>query len=968
MKTTCLAITAVSEKNDIRTGRGGNAIDSGMASPAGDCFSCRSGRKTSLLTALMIGLALLCGAATAAASSSYAVWYGPTPPVDLLSQFDRIIVEADNLDEKELAALKQHGGKVLAYLSVGEWNPQRASQPAVDTAWMLGENDHWNSRIMDLTAAGWRQFLRNRATELKRKGFEGLFLDTLDSHMLPAMPPERRKAQQEGLVDIIAQIKADHPDSLLVANRGFEVMEGIAPHLTAVAAESLYQGWNNAEQQYRPVPADDRLWLTQTLKNIQARHHLEILILDYLPPQQREKARETARKIEAEGFVPWIANPSFDYMGIGALEAIPRRVLLLHDSQKEIYNFMDIELHRFCAPIFEYLGYIPVYMNINEELPRQILKGRYIGVVAWLKAPLPPAGFRQWLTDKMDESVPVALLGNLSLLEESSLLRRMGLELGRKLDTTRLRIDAHSELVGFESEEPGRIDQILPVIALKQRQNRSHLRMQDADGHPADLVVTGEWGGLAADPAILDEDFSFSASWIIDPFAFLKTALKLPQIPAPDMTTENGRRLLFVHIDGDGFMEKFETPNSGVAAQVLLREIFKVYKFPHTISIIEGEIGPEGLYPELSPQLEAIARQIFALDHVEIASHSYSHPFHWKAVSSEDRSGTNNLPIKGYRFNLEREIKGSVAYIDSRLAPPGKKTSVFFWTGNCLPTAKAIALTSQLELLNLNGGDTFIRNAPGSLTQTAGIGRAFDNGAYQTYAPITNENIYTNNWTGPYIGYRRVIETFQLTDEPRRLKPIDIYYHFYSGSKHASLKALKTVYDWAVSQETTPIYASDYIRKVLNYRTIGIAQKGDGTFRVTGLTDLKTLRLPSAGPRPQNGKMQGLTGWREINSGLYLHIGPETVAEFKLGTAANRILLLHQANGRTLKWQRTPNGTVDFRIQANAAVQMEVANAVGNCRVKWRKGVLMPSNRSRHMLTFNFPINDTGAAELECHE
>ena len=288
-------------------------------------FPCFIGGRSSLAHGLRVTLTLcltiFCGTATAGASPSYAVWYGPKPPIDQLAGFDRIIIEADNFSDEEITALKQHGGKVLAYLSIGEWNPQRVSKKPVEKAWILGKNDHWRSQIMDLTAVGWQSFLYDRATELKQRGVNGLFLDTLDSHMLPPMSPGKREEQQRGLVKIISAIKTEYPDFILAANRGFEVMDRIAPHLAAVAAESLYQGWNSAQQQYRPVPPADRRWLTQMLKKIQAGHHLDILILDYLPPQQREKARKTARKIIADGFIPWIATPAFDHLGIGALEA-----------------------------------------------------------------------------------------------------------------------------------------------------------------------------------------------------------------------------------------------------------------------------------------------------------------------------------------------------------------------------------------------------------------------------------------------------------------------------------------------------------------------------------------------------------------------------------------------------------------------------------------------------------------------
>jgi hypothetical protein len=103
--------------------------------------------------------------------------------------------------------------------------------------------------------------------------------------------------------------------------------------------------------------------------------------------------------------------------------------------------------------------------------------------------------------------------------------------------------------------------------------------------------------------------------------------------------------------------------------------------------------------------------------------------------------------------------------------------------------------------------------------------------------------MYTNEWTGPFYGYERVIETFELTDKNYRSKPVDIYYHFYSASKAASIRALHKVYQWAIAQPLTHIYASQYIQKVLDFESTTLAREsatGDVLVRTGG--QLRTLR------------------------------------------------------------------------------------------------------------------------------
>ncbi len=904
--------------------------------------------------------------ASGAALPSYTFWYGVSPPVDLLSQFDRIIVEADNLSEKEIGQLKQHGGKVLAYLSLGENNSKRVSIEKIDPQWILGANTSWASSIMDLSAQGWQQYILKRADQLQQLGADGFFLDTMDSYHQLQLPLGDLKKQQDGLAAIVQQLKQLNPNFSLVANRGFEIMPAIAPHLEAVAAESLYRGWDNSKQRYLPVTASDRTWLKTALNTIKTDYGLDIVILDYLPPEQREAARETAKMIEQDGFIPWIANPSFDYMGIGILETIPRKVLLLYDSELNDHSLAEIDMHRLLALPLEYKGLVPEYINIRDALPEIILKGRYCGVISWLAPESETVHLKPWLKKLLKHKVPIVLLGALDILRDKTIADDLGLATQSNLNINTISIAQQSNLIGFEVEELGRMEDFTSLKVVDSQRNQRHLVMEDDTGNQVDLAVTGDWGGYAAQEILLDEDFEYNGSWVINPFSFLQKALQLPSFPMPTITTENGRRIFFTHVDGDGFMEKFENPSKGYAAQILLEKIFTVYPTPHTISIVEGEIGPDGLYPEQSEALQSIAKEIFRLENVEIASHSFSHPYKWGASTAQRQTGNYNLPIKGYFFNLDREIEGSVQYINKQLAPEGKKTKVLLWTGDCLPTPQAISMASKNKLLNMNGGDTTISDVHPTLTRTSAMGAPFANGEFQTYAAIGNENLYTNDWTGPFYGFRRVIETFKYTEHPKRLKPINIYYHFYSGSKYASLKALTTVFDWALSQEIFPIYASEYIKKVNNYRHIGVARKSDQSWKVSGLNSLKSLRLHQGEGWPQDSSSRNIAGWRALHDGIYLHAGPKPSVEFKLSPQQPNSLRLHQANGRLVEWQQHKN-SIDFHIQGNVPVIMDVVTGKQQCSVHWQQGILAPKNRSNNISSFFFPVKDTGKARLECH-
>ena len=79
-------------------------------------------------------------------------------------------------------------------------------------------------------------------------------MDTLDSYHLVSPTKEQQRKQEKGLIAVIQTIKQSYPDAKLIFNRGFEIIPDVADHVYAVAAESLFRGWNQAEKRFVDVP------------------------------------------------------------------------------------------------------------------------------------------------------------------------------------------------------------------------------------------------------------------------------------------------------------------------------------------------------------------------------------------------------------------------------------------------------------------------------------------------------------------------------------------------------------------------------------------------------------------------------------------------------------------------------------------------------------------------------------------
>ncbi|GCB03510.1 hypothetical protein PSUB009319_11410 [Ralstonia sp. SET104] len=867
-------------------------------------------------------------------------YYGDKPPVGQLRAFDAVVVEPDHgFDPSQL---KTPSTQWFAYVSLGEVTPERGWFKALPKAWLLGDNAAWASRVVDQAQPDWPAFYVEHVIKpLWDKGYRGFFLDTLDSYQLVAKDDASRAAQEAGMVRVIRAVKARYPEARLIFNRGFEILPQVHDQAYAVAFESLYRGWDQGAKQYKEVNDADRAWLMGQARKIRDEYHLPVISIDYCPPADRACARETAKRIKAQGLIPYVTDPALSTIGVGRIEVLPRKVLILQERDLR-YAIDTSDGVRFVAMPLNFLGYDVEYADINKPLPAEVPPDRYAGVVVWVNsgAVNHVAALTSWVRQRMRDGVRIAFMNQFGLPADASMANLLKLKLVQGRATAPLEVVSQDKIMGFEmAPRPDRREaQPIQVGANGQ----SLLRLKSGN-FEFDAAAITDWGGYVLNPyAVFSMDKIEQARWVVQPMEFLRRALALPNMPIPDLTSENGRRLMLVHVDGDGFASRAEFPGPGeYSGEVLLQEIWDKYRIPTTLSVIEGEVGATGLYPKLTPRLEAIARKMFALPYVELGSHTYSHPFDWsRTVQSPTTGGPGKdagggdtaftLTIPGYKFSLDREIAGSIHYIDERLAPPGKRVKILQWSGDCQPPERAVRMAWDAGVVNINGGDTTIRRNSPSWTSIASIGIDKGPGAYQVFAPNQNENVYTNDWAGPYYGFERLIETLQMTDTPYRFKPINLYYHMYSGTKLASLKALKKDYDYALSQPVFPIYATQYVAKVMDFRDMAVARDGDDWI-VRGNGDLRELRWMAPGT-PRLADAQGVVGYDKAAGGIYIHMD-DGAARFAMPPAAEpaKVPYIAEAAAFVRDFTRNSNG-LSFEAGGYYKPFVRLAN-VGACRV-----------------------------------
>ncbi len=900
-------------------------------------------------------LALLGSARANAEVPRTAFHYGEPVPPELFTHFDRVVVDPAKV---ATPPEKSPRGEAFARIDLGELPAKSSVRGQVSPGAFLPGSADWAATVADLTKPEWHTFvLEIVLAPLWGRGFRNFYLDRLDSYERLVGPGSGRRDQLAGLATLLGKIVQKYPTAKLILHGAAEAVHAVRANVVGLTGGSLYHTWNPGSRMYQPVPEPERNRLLAQLMSAGSNLKVPVTVVDYAP---RAARRDIAQKITAHGFDAWVSGPGLDEPGVGQTELVSRRVLMVYGGDQRL---AEDDAHVVGAAIVERMGYAVDYISRSDPLPQGNLGARYAGVVTMLANhdPKRTTAYRAWLLDRVREGIPIALLSDVGFAPDAEFLRQLGLAPtngGPSVKVVSAAPWATFETTRIEIGKP------IPDIRAASPDVETFLRLEDKRGQVGDAIVIGPWGGLVQAPYLITGGDGDTRRYGADPWTFLAKALRLTPAPVLDVSTEGGVRTMIAHVDGDGFPSRSEIPGTPFAGQVVYDSVFSRFKIPTTVSVIEGEVGPTGRHKADSPALERIAQAIFRLPHVEIASHTYSHPFDWsRAERWEPFEGkVAHLPIEGYTFDLRRDLVGSVEYINNRLAPPGKKTKVFLWSGDCLPSRDAVALTAATGLWNVNGGGATQAVDNPSLTQLHPTMLPLGKGAIQVYAPVENDNIYTRDWLGPHYGYRRVMETLQLTESPRRLTPLAIYYHFFSATKTAGIKALVDIHTWAMAQETHPLYLSEYAERVVAFASASMSRRLDGTWEIVGLGPGRTLRVDPALGYPDMARSKGVAGVRDSAPGRYVILTGDKVEVLFRPEKPSRPYV-ERTNGQVVSFTHEEKKT-KLRIRGNMPLAFSVGGAAACTLVA--AGRAVAGTPKDGAISFSLRETDTGEASLDC--
>lgn len=592
-------------------------------------------------------------------------------------------------------------------------------------------------------------------------------------------------------------------------------------------------------------------------------------------------------------------------------ESLERNIIAFWDSAEfENLEYDYSSIHTSLEVVFNYYGYKLTYVDVRKEdlnkYKSEIKNKKYHGAVSWFYDNQMPdyENYLEILNYIIQSDKSYLSLGHLGFLNGNGqktpsiesinrVFKKHKISITNFYQANPLKLKINymkdSKLVEFERKLDRELFQA-QTINNDGDKERTWLTIDVDRNKKSDVVIVGEKIGLVQyGYELYVYQFSEKKQWRVNPFELVKKVFGVPNV-LPEVSEYFGHRGLFVHIDGDGFINMSYIDRTKICGETLYEKIFQKYKIPTTVSYVVAEIHPNILGSKKSNE---IARKINKLDYVEVGSHTWSHPLSWalnptlrdKQLYLEDEQIKKHkgpivaYKIKKYKMTYQTEVIDSVDYLNNVVTSKDKKVKLIQWSGNCRPPKEALKIATDNNILNINGGDTKFDKYKNSFSGVSALYRKI--GDYiQVYTANANENLYTNLWRGPYNGFKNLVETFENTASPYLLKPMNIYYHFYSGERISSLEALEYVYDYAIKQDPFYLYTTEFIQTIHGFIDYKVEIRGKDV-EIRNYGKLRNFKL-KLGTNIDIEKSQNIIGFRKEKDKTVVYLGKGDFAKIHL--------------------------------------------------------------------------------------
>lgn len=243
------------------------------------------------------------------------VYYGQDERPKTFSQFDLVVLDSEY--PYPFRYLLDNKTQTLAYISLGELSKERSYYLKLEAKGLfLEENPYWQgSFFVDLRKSAWTEFLlEDLIPVILQKGYQGLFMDTLDNaDYLEAKDPQKFAGMRKAAAKLVKRIRKEYPQVLLMLNRAYYLYDDLANDLDLVLAESMYSDYDFEAQVYIKRPDADYQRQLRFLLDLKKKNSkVKLCSLDYWDPTDQEEFQRIRGLQRAEGLLPYVSDLSLN--------------------------------------------------------------------------------------------------------------------------------------------------------------------------------------------------------------------------------------------------------------------------------------------------------------------------------------------------------------------------------------------------------------------------------------------------------------------------------------------------------------------------------------------------------------------------------------------------------------------------------------------------------------------------------
>lgn len=246
-------------------------------------------------------------------TKKWAVYYTNTLPFSAFKTYDILAFDSDHFPDFHQD--RRRDQVILGYLSTTEAESYRNYYSTIEKMDILMHSPYLpeNRQVIDIRKPEWREyFTHTLIPQVLAKGFDGIMLDTIDTVLyLEENYPLEFSGMKNAAVQFISEMRQAHPKTLFMLNRGFPILDAVAPDIDYFLAESICSQYDAISKSGRYFPQTQYNKLASAIHTAQRKNpRLEVVTLDYwdMSDKNNDDIRTIYARQRANHFIPYVTT------------------------------------------------------------------------------------------------------------------------------------------------------------------------------------------------------------------------------------------------------------------------------------------------------------------------------------------------------------------------------------------------------------------------------------------------------------------------------------------------------------------------------------------------------------------------------------------------------------------------------------------------------------------------------------